>query len=198
MRGDKGIAGLVYTGTIPTATSTIVRIYDDSGNGTATVETTEDATAPDNRTWKTGLTDWIPPEFGSTYQVKVYADAAGESSPQTSGTQLFAAGSGNNDEWFFDYQSGVLHFIGSSLPTAIGTATSNVIYVAGARYIGTFGVGGASITLDDLNNVDVSSPSDGDLLKYNASAGEWQSASAADLGFASQSDALAYAIALGG
>ena len=39
---------------------------------TAPDECTVDGTAAANRTWKTGLTDWISPEFGSTYQVKVY------------------------------------------------------------------------------------------------------------------------------
>ena len=198
LRGDKVMAqsGSI-PGTIPTATTALVKIYDDSGNGTATVETTEDTTAPDNRTWKTGLTDWIPPEFGSTYQVKVYADAASQTDAQTGGTQLFAAGSGNNDEWFFDYQSGVLHFIGTNLPTAIGTGTSNKIYIAGARYIGTFGVGGASIALDDISNVSATSPSNGDLLKYNSSSGNWEKSSVSSLGLATQSDALAFAIALG-
>lgn len=196
LRGDKVMAQAgSIPATIPGTSASPVTVYSDSvGN---TVETTEDATAPDNRTWKTGLTDWIPPEFGSTYQIKVYADAAGEGSPQTSGTQLFAAGSGNSDEWFFDYQSGVLHFIGTNLPTAIGTSTSNKIYVAGARYTGTFGVGGSAIELDDISNVSATSPSDGDLLKYNSSSSQWEKASLQSLGLATQSDALAFAIALG-
>ena len=113
-----------------------------------TIETTNDATATANRTWKTGITDWIPPEFGSTYQVKVYIDSAGAANPQSSGSQIFAAGSGNDDQWFFDYQSGVLHFIGNNLPSGI---SGNVIYVSGARYKGAFGtsVPGA-ITEGDL------------------------------------------------
>lgn len=129
----------------PSATSSIVRIYDDSGNGTATVECTEDITASDNRTWKTNLTDWIPTEFGSTYQVKLYIDDASEAAPQSTGSQIFASGSGNNDEWFFDYQAGVVHFIGTNLPSAITTGvTDKRIYVVGARYIGAKGVAGTS------------------------------------------------------
>ena len=85
--------------TKPSSSSTIVELYDDSGNGTATIETSADATATPSRTWKTNLTDWIPVEFGSTYLVKVYLDNSGAAAPQTTGTQLFAAGSGNNDEW---------------------------------------------------------------------------------------------------
>ena len=56
-------------GTKPTSSSTIVEIYDDSGNGSATIETTADATATPNRTWKTNSTDWISAEFGSTYLI---------------------------------------------------------------------------------------------------------------------------------
>ena len=120
----------------PAATTTVVGIYDDSGFGTATVETTQDATATPNRTWKTNQDDWISSEFGSTYQVKVYLDNTGAAAPQTTGTQLFAAGSGNNDEWFFDYQSGVLNFIGDNLP---GGISGKKIYVVGARYVGNKG-----------------------------------------------------------
>jgi len=146
MRGDKvwQSSGSI-PGVKPAATSSIVRIYQDAAGGSDTVETTEDLSAPDNRTWKTNLTDWIPTEFGSTYLVKVYVDDAGESDPQTTGTQLFQAGSGNNDEWFFDYSSGVLNFNGTNIPTVIGTGvTGKSVYIVGARYIGPFGVGGGS------------------------------------------------------
>jgi len=106
-----------------------------------TIETTADATASANRTWKTGNGDWIPPEFGSTYQIKVYLDNSGAANPASTGTQLFAAGSGNNDEWFFDYQSGVLNFIGDNLPSGISGKT---VYIIGARYIGNFGISGTT------------------------------------------------------
>lgn len=135
---------------IPTNSSDIVIVYKDNSAGnswSATVETTEDLTAPDNRTWKTNLQNWIPPQFGSTYLVKVYVANVGVSNPQTVGTQLFQAGSGNNDEWFFDYQSGVLNFNGANIPSVIGTGiTGKSVYVSGARYDGEFGVlGGASL-----------------------------------------------------
>jgi len=146
MRGDKvwQSSGSI-PGVKPAAASAIVNIYQDAAGGSDTVETTEDLSAPDNRTWKTNLTDWIPTEFGSTYLVKVYVDDAGESNPQSTGTQLFQAGSGNNDEWFFDYSSGVLNFNGTNIPTVIGTGvTGKSVYIVGARYIGPFGVGGGS------------------------------------------------------
>lgn len=152
LRGDKiwNNAGLIPT-VIPTASTGIVEVY----LGANAVECVEDTTATARRTWKTGSTDWIPPEFGSTYQVKVYAAASGAANP-TTGTQLFAAGSGNNDEWFFDYQSGVLNFIGTNIPSALGTLK---VYIVGARYVGTFfsanSVGGnfsaGSIDTQNLN-----------------------------------------------
>ena len=134
IRGDKlwAEAGDIPA-TIPTSNTSQVEL--------TSTETTSDLTASANRTWKTSAADWIPPEFGSTYQVKVYIDSAGAANPQSTGTQLFAAGSGNNDEWFFDYQSGVLNFIGDNLPSGI---SGNKIYVVGARYIGNFGISGTS------------------------------------------------------
>ena len=120
----------------PSSTGDIVKVYQDAAGGENTVQTSMLGTASTNRSWTTGLTDWIPPQFGATYQIKVYIDNAGAANPESTGTQLFAAGSGNNDEWFFDYQSGVLNFIGTNLPSGIG---SKRIFIAGARYIGKLG-----------------------------------------------------------
>jgi len=139
--------------TIPSANSSIVEVYADSISNA--LETTEDTSASDNRTWKTNVTNWIPPSFGATYQLKVYAAASGTANVQTAGTQLFETGSGNDDEWYFDYQSGILHFIGDSLPTSIGTGTGNVIYVSGAKYVGNTGVTsvGASMVYHNFANL---------------------------------------------
>ena len=49
-------------GTIPASSTSIVTVYPT----TAPDETTADSSATTNRTWLTGLTDWIPPEYGST------------------------------------------------------------------------------------------------------------------------------------
>jgi len=160
IRGDKVMtdSGLI-PGTIPGANTSIVNVFTTS----LPIECTNDATASTNRTWKTNLTDWIGPEFGSTYQVKVYvnlSNSAGNAS--TAGTQLFASGSGNNDEWFFDYQSGVLNFIGTSLPSGVNFSGKSV-YVSGARYIGAFGVSapGSSGSVGNLtiSNVTISANS---------------------------------------
>jgi hypothetical protein len=143
MRGDKvWQSSGVIPSVKPSATSSIVEVYQDAAGGTATVECTEDLTAPDNQTWKTNLTDWIPTEFGSTYLVKVYVDTTGSATPQSTGTQLFQSGSGNEDGWFFDYQAGVLNFNGENIPSQIDTGvTGKSIYIVGARYVGPFGVG---------------------------------------------------------
>jgi hypothetical protein len=120
---------------LPGSSAGVVTVYPTSNPN----ETTADATATANRTWKTGLTDWIPPEFGSTYQVKVYIHTSGDAAGATGGDQVFATGSGNNDEWFFDYQSGVLHFIGANLPNGVDF-TGKSVYIAGGRYTGTIGL----------------------------------------------------------
>ena len=133
------------TSVIPSANSTISLIYTDSDADA--LEIVEDGSSSDNRTWKTNLTNWIPPGFGATYQLKVYSAPTSTADVQTNGTQLFETGSGSSDEWFFDYQSGILNFIGSNLPSAIGTGTSNVIYVSGARYVGNTGVTATGSTM---------------------------------------------------
>ena len=120
---------------LPGSSAGVVTVYPTSNPN----ETTADATATANRTWKTNLTDWIPPEFGSTYQVKVYIHTSGDAAGATGGDQVFATGSGNNDEWFFDYQSGVLHFIGANLPNGV-SFTGKSVYISGGRYTGTIGL----------------------------------------------------------
>ena len=89
-------------------------------------------------TWKTNLTYWIPAEFGSTYSVSVWVDDSGVADPTSTGTQVFGAGSGGTGEFFYNYQSGVLNFIGETIPTAL--TSSKVLYIVGYRYIGLTGV----------------------------------------------------------
>lgn len=139
--------------TIWAQSNTIPSVQPSSNTSTVTVytaaTTTPDITATTDRTWKTGLIDWIPPEFGSTYQLKVYLDSANSADP-TTGTQVFAAGSGNEDQWFFDYQSGVLHFIGTNLPADVA---GNAVFVSGARYTGPKGMvvsSGGNVSANNL------------------------------------------------
>jgi hypothetical protein len=125
-------------GVKPGSTSGVVQIY----TGATTVEATEDNTATSNRSWKTGLTGWIPPQFGSTYLVNVYIHTSGDAANSNSiSNRVFVTGSGNDDEWFFDYESGVLNFIGTNLPNG-KSFSGNSVYIEGARYVGAYGVGG--------------------------------------------------------
>ena len=153
-RGD-----LVWTnsGDIPTSppsnTTSLVQVYKDGGGAgySPTVQCTEDLTAPDNQTWKTNLTNWIPTQFGDNYLVLVYVDTTGSTTPQTTGTRLFQAGSGSDDTWFFDYQAGLLNFNGTNIPSVItGGVTGKSVFIVGYRYVGAFGVGSA-VTNQILN-----------------------------------------------
>ena len=141
LRGDKvwNQANGIPT-TMPGSDAGVVTVYLT----TAPDECAEDNTATASRSWKTNLTDWIPPEFGATYGVIAYIHTSSDAGNAASGgTRVFAAGSGNNDEFFFDYQSGVLHFIGTNLPNGVNFSGKSV-YVSGGRYTGTIGV--ASLT----------------------------------------------------
>jgi hypothetical protein len=153
MRGDRvWQQSADIPNSIPGATTSIVQVY----SGASTVECSADITASTNRTWLTNLTDWIPPEFGSTYLVNVYVHTSSDAAnAESAGTKLFVTGSGNNDEWFFDYQSGVLHFIGTNLPNGVDF-TGKSIYITGARYVGSFGVGAAAGEDANLGNLAVS------------------------------------------
>ena len=137
LRGDNTwVESNSIPATLPGSSEGVVTVFPTS----APRETTADGTATANRTWKTGLVDWIPPEVGSTYQVKVYIHTTGQAGNAASGgDQVFATGSGNNDEWFFDYQAGVLHFIGTNLPNGINFSGKSV-YISGGRYTGVKGV----------------------------------------------------------
>ena len=117
--------------------------------------TTEDVTSTARRTWKSNITNWVPSSFGATYQLKVYVDTAGSGNPASNGTQLFETGSGNNDEWYFDYQSGVLHFIGTNLPS--GVTAGKGIFISGAKYNGNTGFSGASLSNANLVNATITS-----------------------------------------
>ena len=173
LRGDKvwNQASLIPA-TKPGSSAGVVTCYNTS----APQETTNDGTAAANRTWKTGVTDWIPPEFGSTYQVKIYIHTSSDAGNAASGgDQVFATGSGNNDEWFFDYQSGVVHFIGANLPNGI-SFTGKSVYVSGARYTGTLGLQNFSTaSTGDITftGSTLSAPSNADMTFDNSGTGSY-------------------------
>jgi hypothetical protein len=103
---------------------------------------TEDNTIAGRRTFiareiygdntSTNISNWIDTQFGSEYIVEVYAG-----NPATGGTKLSAGGSGNDDEWFFDYSSGVLNFPGTNVPSLISGGAD--VYLKGWVYTGTTG-----------------------------------------------------------
>lgn len=169
LRGDKILTEAAsIPGVIPGSSTSAVTVYSTP------VECTNDATASASRTWKTGLTDWITPEFGSTYLIKVFIHTAGDAAGASGiSRQVFVTGSGNNDEWFFDYQAGVLNFIGDNLPNG-KTFSGNSVYISGARYVGTFGLsavasGGLAVReVNDTPNVDVTNASQ---IRFNTTNG---------------------------
>jgi len=135
-------------GVLPGSSTGVVTVYPTSNP----IECTEDTSATANRTWKTGEANWISPEFGSTYQVKVYIHTASDAAGASGGDQVFATGSGNDDEWFFDYQAGVLHFIGDNLPNGV-SFTGKSVYISGGRYTGSIGGNFSASTMGDLTTI---------------------------------------------
>ena len=123
---------------IAAAVPSIVEAYTTTARIECVADTTTTPVSSRYPTWKTNLADWIPPEFGSTYFIKVYADDASASDPTVTGTQLSDSGIAGVGEWNFDYQSGVLNFIGGTIPSAL--TVSKVIYITGYRYIGSKGI----------------------------------------------------------
>jgi hypothetical protein len=131
---------------IPVSNSSVVTVAPT----TFPVECTSTAGIPTPvLTWQTGRTFWVPPEFGSTYQIKVYIAPSGNAANVASkGTQVFATGSGNNDLWVFDYQSGILNFNSNNTPYNASNQpisfTGNSVYISGAVYSGNLGLPTAS------------------------------------------------------
>jgi len=164
LRGDKvWNQADAIPASLPGASANPVTLY------TTPAECTEDNTSPTSRTWKTSLTDWIPPEFHATYSVAVYIHTSGNAgSAVGSGTLVGPTGSGNNDEFFFDYQSGVLHFIGTNLPNGVSFSGKSV-YIKGARYTGTVGV--ANLKADTQNFTFTGSTINQDVTNANFTLG---------------------------
>ena len=137
LRGDKvwnqanGIPA-----TMPGSNTDVVTVYLT----TAPDECAEDTTATTSRSWKTGLTDWIPPEFGSTYGVKVYIHTAGQMRVLPRQVEL---------EFMRPVQVTMMNFslIINLVYYTLLVLTylmelpfqENHVYVSGARYTGTIG-----------------------------------------------------------
>jgi hypothetical protein len=137
-------AGNIIAETIPTpapnATVGVLEYYDTS----TALRLTVDNTVAGNRTWiacstfgdlATRIGDWIPPSVDATYLVGIYKDNA------TIGGNKLNQGT-NNNEFVFDYQSGVLTFINT-----VPSLTS--VWLVGHRYVGGKGLGGAGVNVKD-------------------------------------------------
>ncbi len=124
--------------TVAASVAGVVQSYTGANSVQCTADTTTVPVSSVYPSWKTNLTDWIPSELGSTYFVKVYVDVPSAANAASTGTQIFDSGSGGVGEWNFDYQAGVLNFIGGTIPTAL--TSGKVVYVSGYRYIGYKGL----------------------------------------------------------
>ena len=142
---------------IPSTAAAVAGIEQAYTGVTAVQTTADNTTVPIGGiypTWETGLTYWIPSEFGATYTVQIWVDSSGVANPTLTGTQIFAAGSGGTGQYYFNYQSGVLNFIGETIPASL--TSGKVLYVVGYRYIGKIGATdlGSNTTIGNLSFID--------------------------------------------
>ena len=120
------------------ATANLVVAYRNANAIQCTADTTCVPIGGIYPTWLTSIPEWIPPEFGSTYTVQAYVGPPGAANIVATGTFISSAGQGGTGEWFFDYQAGLLNFIGETIPASL--TSGNVVYIAGYSYDGLTGV----------------------------------------------------------
>lgn len=117
----------------PLTTSGVVTYYGT----TSAIRMTSDPTVGTNKTWfatttynnaSTRVGDWIPPSIDPSYLVTIY-----NGNPSSGGTPINQGV--NNQEWVFDYSSGVLNFP-NNLPGGL-----TQVWIVGHRYTGTKGLG---------------------------------------------------------
>ena len=96
------------------------------------------------KTWKppTGnFTTWISPEFGPGYQVEAWIAPTGTSDPKASGgTRIYQDGDASGGEFYFDYMSGVLNFIGNTMPSTFQANPTWKVFIYGYAYTGGLGL----------------------------------------------------------
>jgi filamentous hemagglutinin len=151
IRGDTLWAQSDQIPAIAAATPGVVQAYTGASAVQMAADTTTVPVGGIYPTWLTNLTYWIPQEFGATYNIKIYIDNPGVANPTITGTQIFAAGSGGTGEFYYNYQSGVLNFIGGTIPAAL--TSGKVLYAVGYRYIGNLGVTDlpSNVTIGNMN-----------------------------------------------
>jgi hypothetical protein len=101
-------------------------------------------------TWLTNVTEWIPQQFGASYSVSAYVGPANIANLST-GNVTFISSNGEGGsypgEYYFDYQAGLLYFIGETIPNVL--TSGNVVYITGYTYTGLTGV----TNLPDNSNI---------------------------------------------
>jgi fibronectin-binding autotransporter adhesin len=138
LRGDTVWTQADQIPATPTTVTGIVTAYTGASAIECVADTTTVPISGVYPTWLTNLNYWIPPQFGPLYNIQVWVDNPGSANPTLTGTQIFAAGSGGVGQYYFNYQSGVLNFIGETIPSAL--TSGKVIYIIGYRYVGKIGV----------------------------------------------------------
>ena len=99
---------------------------------------TEDTSVPAQQAYNTnGLTDWISPKYGALYEVKLYDNA---------NNQIFPT---DASQWFFDYQTGILTFNGST------ASFPKPFKITGYRYIGNKGRVVRDLGFNGTSGIDV-------------------------------------------
>jgi hypothetical protein len=172
-RGDTCWTDAVSIPTVAVATANLVI---DRKFGNAVQCTADDTTVAIGGifpTWLTGVTDWIPPDFGSTYSVSAYVGPPGAANIVATGTFISSAGQAGTGEWYFDYQAGLLNFIGETIPASL--TSGNVVYITGYSYDGLTGVtnlpSNTEIANIVFNNTTMSSNSIGNLVTFSGAEG---------------------------
>ena len=162
---------------IPATAVAVTNLIQANTNTTA-IECTADTTCVPiggiYPTWLTSITEWVPPEFGPTYTVQAYVGPSGAANIIATGTLISSAGQGGVGDWFFDYQAGLLNFIGETIPASL--TSGNVVYITGFNYIGLTGVTNlpSNTTIGNINIVDTTLTStdiNGNLITFEGSSG---------------------------
>lgn len=146
---------------------------------TTAIECMPDPTVAGNRSWiavsthgdlETRLGDWIAPTFDPTYLVTVYhGDPNNGGEPLNQGT--------SDEEWVFDYITGVLNFV-NTVPTNVNDNNpSNRIFIVGHRYVGSKGITGsggaaASYVVADIVERDALTVNEGDMVHVKNAYGD--------------------------
>ena len=159
----------------PPVDSSVVKRYQSSDS--EHVQLTRNPDVATHRSWlalgngaTTPIVDWIPPIFGAQYGLKVWIGVPGA----VGSYRIYPKGTGSDDQFYFDYNAGTLHFIGNNLPAAIGPGTS--IYIEGYIYIGPTDIGALNATtLNDLQDVtiDENTRTLGHVLTWSETQNEW-------------------------